>query len=386
MKTFSKCMATVFAAAGLLAIGGCSNKNVDNRVTTLANWNVNTSTVVEKNSLEYWQTHKEAASYKVTFTPGSASSYHLTYDAENATYSTEFYMLAEYDWMTDTIENYRSEESEKEPLYVYTSKLAISGVFKLSEKAEESLEFDDVLESTCYYRLAGDNLQPVYSRQIVKNTAPNSPGASSLKDAYRQIDEEYETYYNKKCTQATIKKTAHKITNDSTDVGVTTTTEKKLGISSKDKYSVFDNSQARAAVRSFNLSGGSTRTFNLVSPQNGTMQTCHATVSSPVELKTADEAQLEIINALKAAKDYIFFNGDPDPEKTDELPKNIRYNAVSLSINSGMAGQSPTCWYTAVENKDLNSTRCVLLRVSTPLSFGMGTLVYSLKELKIETV
>lgn len=386
MKALTKCFATVLVAASLITVAGCSKGSSNPKTATTANWNVRTSTAVEKNKFEFWQNNKEVAEYSISFTEGSNGSYKLVYDnLANATYKTEFYMIESYDWNTQTIEEYRTEETDTEPLYVYKTELNISGKYVLKSDATKAYAFYDVLETVCYFRPAAQNLQPVYSYQKVINTSPAAISTGSIDGAYVATYAVYETHYNKACTQATIETTTYESAADVGVEGKGEKTTKKLGLSGKSGHSNFDNSQLRAAVRAFTLSGGATRTFNVVTPQNGGVQSVSASVSSPVELNDIENST--IINALNGApEDYIFFDGTVENKKENEKDRNYRFNAVRLSINASLQGTMPVMWYTTVENNDLNTTRCVLLRMSTPLSFSMGTLDYSLKALNVVPV
>lgn len=371
MKTFSKCLAIILAAAGAATLAGCSNGSNNHRTATTANWNVRTSTSVEESSFDFWQKNKETATYSVSFKEGTNTSYEVSYDTSTATYSTAFYMLPGYDWATDTIEAYRTAESVKEPVYVYETSLTLSGAFKL-KSGNEKFEFTDEVKTVSYFRPAGKNLQPVYSYQKIKDTAPAALSAGSLDSAYVQIDEEYTTYYNKKCSQATVIKN-----------GKDGETTKKIGLSSN--YSNFDNSQLWAAIRAFTFSGGSSRTFRVLTPQDSSLYSVSASISSSTELNSTDDAQI-ILALDNAPSSYIFFDGTVADKKEGEKDRNYRYSSVSLSVNQSLKGQSPTMWYSTVENNNVNSTRCVLLKRSTPLSFGTGTLTYTLKSLDLETV
>ena len=377
MKTFSKCLAIVLVVAGVATLAGCKNSTPSRKVATTANWNVRTSTSVEENSFNFWQNNAEVASYAVTFTEGSNSSYKVSYNTATAEYVTKFYMTT-YDWKSENIiEGYRSEEEESdiEYVYAYETSLKISGFYQIKPDGDKK-EFDDELTTISYFRPAGKNLQPVYSYQKVKNTAPASLSTGSIGSAYVEVDEEYETFYNKKCSQATVVKTAADSEPESY----------KIGLSSE--YSNFDNSQLRAAIRSFTLSGGSSRTFYVVTPQNGNIQSVSASIASPVELNPlGTDDQRTIINALRnAPENYIFFDGTIADKEEGESDRNFRYSAVSLSINESLQGTSPSMWYSTVENTDINGTRCVLLKMNTPLAFGLGTLSYALKSLTIEDV
>ncbi len=377
MKAFSKCFAVVLTAASLITLGGCAKSTPDNRVATTANWNARTSAIVEKNYLDYWQSHKEVAEYGITFKDTGVNGYSVSYDTENAVYTTEFYMEKSYDWQSSAIpEEYRTKEAKSEPVYVYTTSYTISGAYKITATGEEK-KFDDVLQTVSKFRLAGSNLQPVYSRQIVKNTAPNSLGTQVLEVAYVQTDSVFETFYNNDCTEALVKQTDNITKKDEL---------KKIKLKDKSGLSIFENCQLRAAVRAFTMTGGASRRFKVVSPQDGAVQVSTATITAPVELDRNDEAQMAIINALDncAPDDYIFFDGTPS--SSDETARTYRFNAVALSINADLKGSDPICWYSTVENNDVNGTRAVLLRMVNPLPFGLGTLTYSLKALNVKDI
>jgi len=385
MKAFMKCIAVGLTAASLLTLGGCAQNNSTKKTATTANWNVRTSTSVESNMLGYWQSHAEVAEYDVSFTEGSNNSYSVTYDAPNATYSTRFYAEAAYDWTSSPVPaEYRvNAETEgaltAEPVYVYETSSKISGTYKMKSSGEEKA-FSDEITAVCKYRLAGKNLQPVYSKQIIKNTAPNAAGTNNIEQAYIETDAVYETWYNQDGTQALISFTNNLAEDKTAQIS-------KIGTNHKNGYSLFDNCQLRAAVRAFTMRGGATRIFNVLTPQDNTTYTATATISSPIELRTSDETEKKIIDALNASTpdDYIFFDSSPTEEGDDKV-RNYRYNAVSIAVNAQLKGATPTCWYTSVENADLNTTRSVMIKYTTPLPFILGTLSYSLKSLNVKAI
>lgn len=374
MKAFTKILAVVIAAGAAATLAGCASP-VNSRVATGANWNVRTQNSVERNSIDYWRTHKEVAEYGISFKEGLNRTYSISYDTDSAKYTTEFYIdKTDYDWAaTDIPEEYR-RENEKEPVYVYKTTLNISGKFILSAGGEK--EFSDSLVSVCKFRLSGKNLQPVYSLQEEKDCAPNALNAATVESMYVESDVVLETFYNYDCTEALVKTTDNK---DSANSG-----EKKIALGTKQGYSVFDNSQLSLALRAFSLSAG-TRTFNVCVPKNGGAQVCYSSAISPIELNGEDETQAKIISALEnAPKDYIFFDGSPANE--EETKKNARYTSVSISINANLKGSAPVLWYAALENVNANSTRCVLLKRDDALPFGLGTTSYYLKTLNVAEI
>lgn len=378
MKAFTKIMAVAIATVGVLTVAGCSSAKTTKTATT-ANWNVRTSTSVESNFSGEWQEKKEVAQYSVKFTEGVNSSYSVSYDTDGATYTTEFYMI-NYDWSKQSKlpEGYAPAENKVEPVYVYRTELNISGKYVHTASGDKK-EFNDHVVTQCYYRLAGDNLQPVYSEQTIKNTAPNVITAVGIQDACISVDSVYTTYYDYACTKATITQQNNLVQGEPT--------VKEVSVASKEGYSVFDNSQLRAAVRAFTLVGGNSYTFDVLAPQNGAVQTCTAVCTSPVVLDKEDAEQKSIIDALAQSTpaDYIFFEDNSTPQE-GESGRNYRYCAVSMAISASMAGSSPTWWYAAIENNDVNYTKAVLLKMTTPLSFGLGTLNYTLKSLDLVTI
>ncbi len=379
MKGIRKILAIVLAAGGAFTVAGCAGGPVYSSTSTSANWNVSTSATVEKNSVEFWRSHKEIADYSITFGEGGNSTYSVEYyTADNAKYTTAFYMdKADYDWSDSTLpEGIKIAAGEtaapKDPVYVFETELNLRGryVFKATN---ETVEFDNVITTVCKYRLAGENLKPVYSRQIVKSTSPVALNVSSKDGMCVDTNAEHVTYYNRDCNKAVIKTTDNL---DSKESGEKTVELEGL---------VFDNSQLVAALRAFSLNG--TKSFTVCSPQNGNAQQTAINCATAAELTAENDKQ--VLDALSSVKDengnkvedYIFFDGtDGDPETAD---KQIRYHNVSLGIVADMSGASPVYSYAAVENSALNTTRSVLLKRTTPLSFGLGTLTYTLKSLTI---
>ena len=388
MKCASKILAIILAIGSIATFAGCSTKKTA-KTSTTANWNTNTSVGIEKDAetVNFWRTHKEVASYAIDLTQGINETYSVTYDKENSSYTTEFYM-EEFDWKTDTCDEYKAtgESEAKELVYVFKTTLTLNGNYTFKSTKEEK-PLNDYVQTTCKYRLAGDNLQPIYSLQSVYNYAPANITPDKPDDMYVLLNAEYTTYYNRNCSQAYIKTVINPRTPENS------TTEKKVSLTTKEGYSVFDNSQLIAATRAFTKSGA--HIVNVCSPQNGATQICNAVCSATTELNSESDAG--IIKALKevtdgngnAVNDYVFFDGSQQGNDENGVPlpaKNIRYNAVTFSISAELKGPSPTYWYSTVENHDLNATRSILLKMQTPLSFNLGTRIYTLNKLSVEEV
>lgn len=383
MKAITKIAAIVLSAAALVTAAGCGGAPKTAKTATSANWNVRTSALAENSFAERWLNNKEVATYSIAAEEGTNPTYSVAY-AEGGTYTTEFYMT-EYNWSTfppeelqvvsqtdDGTEEQAAPSQVKEKVYVYKTLLQDSVTFTHTA-SKQTKTVEEKVETVCYYRLAGKNLQPVYSAQTIKNAAPNILSADSLDATYVEMDREYKTYYNYDCSEATV------ISKDNLADDKSEKT-KKVSLTSKEGYSVFDNSQIRAAARAFTLTGGSTHTFNSLVAQDGIMQLCYATCTEPVKMDGENQTHAQIISALQQAEEqgYLFFDATT---AEGEDARNYRFTAVSFSIDEDMRGTTPVCWYSSVENNDVNTTRAALLRISLPLPFLLGGINYTLKSL-----
>lgn len=379
MKVAKKILATIILAGSVITVSGCSSGTVYSSSSTSANWNVATSAIVEKNSVDFWRSHKEVATYSVGFTEGNNSSYSVEYDLVDADtkYTTSFYMdKNDYDWGASTLpEGVKIDSSEtaapKDMVYVFETTLTLKGKYVLNSTKEE-FAFTDSVVNVCKYRLAGESLKPVYSIQKVKSTSPSALTAANKDSMYVEVNAVYETFYNRDCNKAVVKTTDNKNAEKSG--------EKTISLSGL----TFDNSQLAFALRSFSLSG--TKSFNVCSAQNGNSQAVTAICTTAAELNS--ESDKQVVDALTTVTDgngndvddYIFFDGTSSDEEPD---KQIRYHNVGLIVAADMRGAIPVYSYAAVENADMNTTRSVLLMMKTPLSFGLGILSYTIKSLSL---
>ncbi|MGN0806217.1 MAG: hypothetical protein ACI4MC_04190, partial [Candidatus Coproplasma sp.] len=324
-------MAAILIAGGVASVAGCSTGTIYSSSSTSANWNVSTSSTVEKNSIEFWRTHKEVATYSIGFTEGGNGSYKVEYDTADAgtNYTASFYMdKVDYDWGAETLpDGVKITSSDtavpKDPVYVFETTLTIKGRYVLNS-TNEYVEFEDTVVNVCKLRLAGENLKPVYSKQVVKSTSPNALTAVNKDMMCVTTDAIFETFYNRDCNKAIVKTTDNLNSENSG--------EKTVALEGL----VFDNSQLAFALRAFSLSGS--KSFTVLSPQNGNLQACTATCATAAEL--SDENDIQVINALtnvndgngNKVDDYIFFDGtSSDP---DTAAKQIRFCNVALGITA----------------------------------------------------
>jgi hypothetical protein len=371
MKGITKFLALALAAGSLFTLAACSSAS--QKTGTSANWDERVVTNDLQDNSE-WFTSKEVATYSVKFTEGSNSTYSLNYvtdGSKTAEYKTEFYAI-KYDWnSTDIPESFRASETTVENVYVYKTYLTISGSYKYKNSGEVK-EFDDSIQTISYFRSAKNNLQPVYTKQIIKSTSPATYAATSLASTYVEMDAVYETFYNKSCNSAIIKTTDNTSTTEVADKQVSLT----------GTYSLFDTAYLPLALRSLTLSSGSTHTFDVMIPINGTTSVYQASGSSSAKLDATYDDDKQIIDALNSSTPttYVFANTDSEGNTYYEC------NSATLSLVDSMSGPSYTYYYATVPNNSFNAARAVLLKMNTPIYFGLGTLTYVLSSLNQQAI
>ncbi|MDE7300913.1 MAG: hypothetical protein K2N47_01960 [Clostridia bacterium] len=393
MKKITKVLATVLAVAGVATFAGCKN-TPDNRTAISANWNVKCDSAFEDAYFDDWSSKIEEATYKITFTEGTNTTYKIVLESlevgegddkktvvdEAKSYYKTTFTMEEYDWAASTIpEGFAPEEKGTEKVYVFTTTLKLTGKYVITA-TEEEFPFVNEVTTVSKFKTAANYLAPVYSKQDVNMLSPatlTAPGTkaadnANLNSIANKINSTFETYYSHDLAKVRVETTD--LTKGNPQPEATTIT-----LQNGDNYSVFDNSMLRFVSRG--MSTGSNHSFYVFSPQNLNMQMTTTSVGVTAELnpstaENADPIQTDIVNALNGApKDYIFFDG------AGETPSNPRYTAVTLSIKSDMEGQSLTHWYATVEDRSLNTTRSVLFAYTDPQPFGLGQINYHLKSL-----
>ena len=371
MKKFFK-ISAVAAAVGmavtLAGCGGCSgcSGNTANSTVTNSNWYTGTSYKGIQPSFiaeGEFENYKERLSYSVNFDGSAAKNNSYSVEYKDGKYSTEFY-ATRYDWQS-SLDGYKSEKTEL--VYYYKTEFSISVRYSL-KSGGESEWFDDSVITESYFRAAGNNLQPIFSRQQIKSTSPNKNKAKTLEDAYKRIDAVYENYYSPDCKEVTsVTKEAGK--DETTD----TYSFKKV------KNTLFDNSSLYIAVRSMKLNSGYSQTVSLFSAAAGGVSS-YLVSGSTAALESGERKEISSELAgkgLYVPKNSTDENGNPvEDAGINSVAMNINYTGGVLS------GTTQTVWYAAIENTDNNVSRATMLKISIPLSYNLGTLNYTLKEVE----
>lgn len=355
MNKLTKFMALTLAVSGAATLAACGTAR--SVTSTSPNWNVRVVNGNDLNENSDWLTMCEVATYSISFTAPTNLNYQFEYNTdETAKYVTRFYAES-YD-RSGAPEGFAADKAEY--VYVYETSLTLSGrVVYGSDKHD----FTNTVKTVSKFRSAENNLQPVYSRQEIKNTAPANITVTNIKEAYVETDCTYETYFSDDGTRAKID-----CSDDRYDKLVDVPTA----------YSVFEATQLGAAFRSFDFSGS--YLFDIFSAIEGGTAQYNATFSDSLTLN--NEANARIAAALNGACDegYLFVGSDENGQRS------FKYTAMVLSKASSMSGQMQQFWFASVENAEVNTARAVMLCRIEPLSFGQGALTYTLSSLEKEEV
>lgn len=361
MSKFWKITAMTLAAGATLAFAGCSgcsscNKNNRNLTVTASNWYTGTSykgiqpSFIKGDNKEFTP---EVIEYSVTHS--KATAINNTYSAEykDGNYRTEFY-ATEYNRKSQPVYS----EDKTETVYCYTAEFKFSVQYKLKSTNETTEWFNDSIKNISYFRAAGKNLQPVYSKQEIVSASPATLQASTIEQTYSKVNIVYENYYSYDCSSVTTFTTENGV-----DQGG------KIYSLAGVKNSLFDNSSLYIAVRSMKLSTSMSAQFDLYSAADGGVYT---RVASGQDIPIGAEEHKNISNEMQ--KNGLFTPTD-GVSVVPSVAVNINYAGGSLY------GTTQTIWYAAVEKPDNNTARATMLKMSIPLSYSLGSLEFSLKSI-----
>ena len=363
VASFAVGMAAVLTGCG--GCGGCMGCGGDtgpNNTLTRSNWFTGTSySGIQPSFISGNEKFSpEIITYEVDYDKTGASNAFVELEYSKGSFTTTFYAVQNWASRIESAipEGYAPKKAD-EVVYYYKTELVISVRYKMKtgDKAQSPL-FNDHVVTESYFRASGKNLQPLYSRQEIKSTSPANYQPANLEDAYQEVDVKYENFYNDARTR---------LLSVTYDKDGKESERKELDVSELD-YTLFDNSSLYIAVRAMKLSSPLSETITLFSAAAGGIDT-YAVITSDAAL-TAQERK-NFTDALTAQNLYY-------PKDNDE---GVPATAVAIAYaGSDLHGTTQTAWYASITNDDNNVSRATMLKLSVPISFSLGTLVYSLKE------
>ena len=306
--------------APVLALALClsvfSGCTGDQRVTFNSYW--------QQNSLTAEPT-SETLVYDVTFEKGSgldAIGYDLSYSGGQ--YKTVL----------------TSETQGDKTVYTYKTELTITATYTLGSTSES---LTDSVKSEIRFYGAEEALRPISSKKEIVSHSPASGGSIlETSDCYQSFEYTVSTAY------ATDGKSGTSVITEKDKTPVS----KDFEIDEK-HYRYLDNEELLFALRGLS-SSVSTAKVLAYSPFAGSVQT--------VSLSFAEEESAS----------FTFLKNGAESTQT------ITYRPVSVVLSEKNPGATQTAWIAKTVNNQNNTHRNVMLKLQTPLSYSLGTLVYTL--------
>lgn len=371
MKKHITVLALTLAAGCAVTFSGCGGTSILNTASLSSNWYALTS---YKNIQPTFtgEENAERATYTVTHEQGAlANSTYSVQFAKSGVYETLFY-ATDFDYNAFGNEEYAKSYGEAYgnktvPAYYYKTTFDMPEMtFTCKGASTEKLHESAVTE--CYFLPVKDRLRPLYSKISVVSHSPANSTVSSIENIYRTIDRTYECFYEYSGGDK-LNTVKTKLTFGASDYQTSSEEQwivyDKLGEAA---HVFFDNNAIDIAVRSMGLNANLSQAISLYSPNSGVQ-------NYSVAGSTAALGEDEHKSITKVLQDNGLFT------PTDEKPL-IDTAAASVSYIGELTGVSQTYWYAAVTNPKNNTARATMLKISAPLSYGLGTLNYVLTELK----
>lgn len=299
---------------------------------------------------EYWKQNSlnneevyEILTYDVAFNAEDGlDDLGYTLDYKNGTYRTTL----------------KSETKDGEVIYKYSTSFSIDVIYTCNGG---TAEFTDSIETEVSFRNAQKKLQPISS---TKTTLSHSPmlgdGQNSVEYCYSVFHQTATTTYADDGASGTC--TVIDLTKQESDTGYKTTDS----FEKNKKLTLFDNEQLLVALRAFSSSTLSAKA-EVYQQVVGNTQKVKFTFADSDEEEGREFA-------------FKFFEGDLSDlilDNVEEVKKKITYRTASIVLDETNPGATQTAWV-ATGDATANTYRNMMLRLETPLSYGLGTLVYTL--------
>ncbi|MBQ8884926.1 MAG: hypothetical protein IJY62_00915 [Clostridia bacterium] len=234
---------------------------------------------------------------------------------------------------------YKTSLTDKGENYLYKTELTINVQYFVGDEKTEV--FTDTVVSEVEFKGTQHGLRPVRSYKKVESRSPASLSPASIETCYKHYSYEATISYNDACTKGTY-------TYDNLLKEGVETDGKKFSIT--DKRSYLDNEQLLFGIRG--ITSSSSQSLSVFNVSTKSVQTVS------VSREKGKETSLNFA-----------LNGEAASDKT------VAYYPYTAKISSGNSGGTRTVWI-ASEAK----YRGVIFRIEDPVSFSLGTLVYTLRE------
>ncbi len=228
--------------------------------------------------------------------------------------------------------------------YEYTTKLTIDVTYQLTNS--NPVLFTDSVETSVLFDRA--TLAPISSTKTVISHSPTNTVPTEIAHCYAEYHYKTATTYNSGTGNTVL--TYYPIKESEKE----TSTPLSFTYGDSD-YSYFDNEQLPLILRATD-----------------------ATASASIENFNPFMNAIQRVNISFAAEATSKF--DYEWNGTQKVNTEIPYRAISMTLNDKNPGATQTAWIASTVNNGTNNTyRNVMLKMEVPLSYGYGTLIYTLK-------
>ena len=304
---------------GLTALSGCTNS--DQKVSFGNFWNTN--------AIDINETIHETLVYDVAFEANDNSLVEYKLNYKDGKYTTTL----------------TSEKVNDKTIYTYTTALNITAQYTLNGVTEEC---QDVVTSTVKFYAAAYGLQPISSEKDIIASTPTAITGTKASECYVQSHHSIKVTYNEDCTQGVSTVTYHPTEGEAKPQEDTFEVDQK-------KFSFLDNEQVLLALRAVRSSTSSAK-LKVYSP--------FAEAIQKVSLSFQTEESAE----------FSFYKNGSE-EKVKSI---ITYRPVNFVLDEKNPGGTQTAWVAKATDASKNTNRNIILRLETPLSYGLGSLIYTL--------
>ncbi|MBP3423161.1 MAG: hypothetical protein J6K86_05295 [Clostridia bacterium] len=227
--------------------------------------------------------------------------------------------------------------------YIYSTSLTMPVTYKYGD--DDAHSATDTVTTEVIFLRSNDGLRPISSTKNVVSHTPSTRSGGSSETCFLYYDYsvvvEYPTEGDATAT----------ITDKSVEGDPIVKTSSFTA--SDKKYSYLDNELLLLALRAI-PSSTTTGSVKVYSPYAKAMQ--------KIDLTFASETGGEFSYLL---------NGE-------EVKTTITYRPISLTIDDRNPGGTQTAWIAKTSNASNNTYRNMMLKLSVPLSYSLGNLVYTL--------
>lgn len=338
--------------AGCSGCSSCGANGKSNEAAFSSNWYADT-TVGHIQPTFMGEGNAEVITYSVTHVTKTADNKSYSVEYKEGTYTTTFYATTFNNELIDA--DFKGDYTDTLVVYCYETVLEIpSVIFTVGDAKSEP--FTSSITTVSYFMDVDNHLQPLYSEQHIDTVTPAEYQVSKLEDAYLKIKQDIKTSYKRDGSAA---KTV--ITGDNANTFTTN------GLNDTDN-SLIDVNGLNIAIRAMQLSANLSQVVSVYSP-SGKLQSYTFTGSS-VTLGEDERKGYEGVLAADGIKLFVPGEG-----------KSLNTVCVTATLNADMNGASQQYWFAAIDNAKNNTGRATMVKMSVPLSFSLGTLNYTLKEI-----